>query len=90
MMKFIQNRAVIIAISLSFFGFGFSILGNMIELTTDEIWSGLLSGLACGITVLLVTTATSSDLPAQVRDRLMKFAITGRGETSHERPQTSA
>ena len=78
-----QHRAVIIAISLSFFGFGFSILGNMIELTSGEIWSGLLSGLACGITVLLVTAATSSDIPAQVRDRLMRFSIAGRREASH-------
>jgi hypothetical protein len=82
MLKFLQNRAVIIAISMSFFGFGFSILGNMIELTSGEIWSGLLSGLACGITVLLVTAATSSDIPARVRDRLMQFAVTGRREAS--------
>ena len=83
MLKFIQNRAVIIAISMSFFGFGFSIRGNMIELTTGEIWSGLLSGLACGITVLLVTAATASDIPARVRDRLMRFAVVGRHEASH-------
>jgi len=82
MLKFMQNRIVVIAISLSFFGFGFSILGNMIELTTGEIWSGLLSGLACGITVLLVTAATSSDLPAQVRDRLMRFAVVSRRAAS--------
>jgi hypothetical protein len=82
MMKFIQNRAVIIAISLSFFGFGFSILGNMIELTSGEIWSGLLSGLACGITVLLVTAATASDNPARVRDRLMRFSIASRPTAS--------
>ena len=78
MLKFMQSRAVIIAISLSFFGFGFSILGNMIELTTGEIWSGLLSGLACGLTVLALTAATSSDLPAQVRERLMRFAVVRR------------
>lgn len=82
MLKFLQNRAVIIAISMSFFGFGFSILGNMIELTTGEIWSGLLSGLACGITVLLVTAATASDIPARVRDRLMRFSIAGRHTAS--------
>jgi hypothetical protein len=83
MLKFVQNRAVIIAISLSFFGFGFSILGNMIEMTTGEIWSGLLSGLACGLTVMLVTAATSSDIPARVRDRLMQFAVAGRRTASH-------
>ena len=82
MLKFMQSRAVIIAISLSFFGFGFSILGNMIELTSGEIWSGLLSGLACGVTVLLVTAATSSDIPARVRDRLMRFSFAGRREAS--------
>ena len=82
MLKFMQSRIVIIAISLSFFGFGFSILGNMIEMTNGEIWSGLLSGLACGITVLLVTAATSSDLPAQVRERLMRFAVVNRRAAS--------
>jgi len=50
----------------------------MIELTSGEIWSGLLSGLACGLTVLVVTAATSSDLPAQVRERLMRFAVVRR------------
>ena len=37
----------------------------------------MLSGLACGLTVLLVTAATASDIPAQVRDRLKRFAIVG-------------
>jgi hypothetical protein len=83
MQKFVKNRAVIIAISLSFFGFGFSILGNMIEMTSGEIWSGLLSGLACGLTVMLVTAATSSDIPARVRDRLTQFAAAGNRAASH-------
>jgi hypothetical protein len=82
MLKFVQNRAVIIAISLSFFGFGFSILENMIDMTSGEVWSGLLSGVACGLTVLLVTAATASDIPAQVRDRLMRFAMAGRSAAS--------
>ena len=83
MLKFVQHHAVVIAISMSFFGFGFSILANMIELTTGEIWSGLLSGLACGITVLLVAAAAASDIPAQVRDRLTRFSIAGRSDVSH-------
>ena len=82
MLKFVQNRAVIIAISLSFFGFGFSILENMIDMTSGEVWSGLLSGVACGLTVLLVTAATSSDIPARVRDRLLRLAVAGRRTAS--------
>ena len=82
MLKFVQNRAVIIAISLSFFVFGFSILENMIDMTSGEVWSGLLSGVACGLTVLLVTAATSSDIPARVRDRLLRLAAASRRTAS--------
>ena len=59
MRKFIYERAVIIAICLAFFAFGFSLAAHFYELTFGEAVTGLISGAVCGITILVVELANS-------------------------------
>ena len=60
MRKFIYDRAVIIAISLSFFAFGFVLAANVYDLTSQEVFVGLIAGAVCGITVLVVEIVNST------------------------------
>ena len=59
MRKFIYDRAVIIAVSLSFFAFGFVLAANAYDLTSQEVIIGLVAGAVCGITVLAIEIANS-------------------------------
>ena len=60
MRKFIYDRALIIAISLSFFTFGFVLAADMYDLTSQEVIIGLIAGAVCGLTVLAIEIANSA------------------------------
>ena len=65
MLKFVYDRATIIAISLSFFAFGFVLAAAVYDLTTREVITGLIAGAVCGITILALEIANSARLENQ-------------------------
>jgi len=59
MRKFLYDRATIIAVSLSFFAFGFVLAAEIYDLTATETITGLIAGAVCGITILVIEVANS-------------------------------
>ena len=53
MLKFMYDHAVIIAISLSFFVFGFILGADVFDLSSENILAVMIGGAACGMTILL-------------------------------------
>ena len=54
MLKFMYDHAVIIAISLSFFLFGFVLGAGVFDLVSENVLAVFIGGTACGITILLL------------------------------------
>jgi hypothetical protein len=78
MLKFIHNHAVVIAISLSFFMFGFVLGTGVFDLVTENVLAVFIGGTACGITILLLEMVHSG---TQMRPlRLAKLARLVRSE----------
>jgi hypothetical protein len=75
LLEFVRSRALVIAISLSFFAFGFAVANPVFELTEPEIISGLLSGLVCGITILIVSLASSVEITAELKNRIRSLSL---------------
>ena len=65
MLKFVYDRATIIAISLSFFTFGFVLAAAVYDLSMREVFTGLIAGAVCGITILAMEIANSARLEKQ-------------------------
>lgn len=59
MRQFLYDRATIIAVSLSFFVFGFVLAAEIYELTAQETITGLIAGAVCGVTILVIEVANS-------------------------------
>ncbi len=53
MLKFIYDHAVIIAMCLSFFVFGYILGADVFDLSSENILTVIIGGAACGITILL-------------------------------------
>jgi len=70
MFKFIGESAVVIAICLSFFTFGFVLGANFFELTSKQVVAGLIAGAACGLTIFLVEYHRSKKQLSVARERL--------------------
>jgi hypothetical protein len=51
----LRQLAMPIAITVSFFVFGFMVTADMLDLSLREIAIGLISGAVCGLTTLVVT-----------------------------------
>ena len=54
MRQFINQSAVVIAISLSFSTFGFVLGTRVFDLDSHELIGALIAGAVCGITILLI------------------------------------
>lgn len=53
MISFVRTHTVTITIGVSFFVFGFFIVANILGLSEREVAVGLMSGAACGLTMLI-------------------------------------
>ena len=53
MIPFIRRHTVTITIGVSFYVFGFFIVANILGLSERDILVGLISGSACGLTMLI-------------------------------------
>ena len=53
MMSYVKKHTVTITIGVSFFVFGFFIVANILSLSEREVVVGLISGAACGLTMLI-------------------------------------
>jgi hypothetical protein len=70
MFKFISGNAVTIAVSLSFFTFGFILGADVFQLTSRQIVTALISGGVCGATILAAEYIRSKKQLNAVRERL--------------------
>ncbi len=70
MFKFISESALVIAVSLSFFAFGFVLGADFFQLTFRQVVTGLVAGAACGLAILAVEYARSRRQLTVVRERL--------------------
>ena len=70
MLKFIYENAKIIAICISFFTFGFVLGANVFGLASEDGITVLVSGAACGITVLMIVYSKSKKQHDEVLARL--------------------
>jgi predicted branched-subunit amino acid permease len=70
MLKFIGGNAVTIAVSLSFFTFGFILGADVFQLTFKQIVTALISGAVCAGTILAVEYYRSKKQLSVVRERL--------------------
>ena len=70
MRKFINDGAVVIAISLSFFAFGFALGTRVFDLDFQEVISALIAGAVCGVTVLIIEFHNSKKQLSAIRARL--------------------
>ena len=69
-MKILKSYGVCVAISTSFFIFGFFVAANLFELPAADMVAGLIAGAAAGITVLLLTINSTFTVKPEVRRRL--------------------
>jgi hypothetical protein len=70
MRKFINDGAVVIAISLSFFAFGFVLGMRVFDLNYQEVITALIAGAVCGVTILIIEFHKSKKQLSEVRARL--------------------
>ena len=70
MRKFINDGAVVIAISLSFFAFGFVLGTRVFDLDFQEVIGALIAGAVCGVTVLIIEFRNSKKQLSAIRARL--------------------
>jgi hypothetical protein len=68
-MEALKSYRVCIAISTSFFIFGFFMAADLFDLSSYDIAAGLIAGAVAGITILLVTIDGTS-LGPEIRRRL--------------------
>jgi hypothetical protein len=73
MLKFIYDHALIIAISLSFFIFGYVLGSGVFDLASENTLAVFIGGLACGMTILLLEMAHSG-----TQTGLLRFAMPAR------------
>ena len=59
-----------ILIGVSFFLFGFFVIGNALDLTARDIIGGLVAGAVGGVTMLLVILDKAFELRPEIRARL--------------------
>ena len=69
-MEMLKSYRVCIAISTSFFIFGFFIAADLFDLSSDDLVAGLIAGAVAGITILLVTINSTFSLKPEIRRRL--------------------
>ena len=69
-MKILKSYGICIAISISFFIFGFFSAADFFDLSLDDMVAGLIAGAVSGITILLVTINSTFSLKPEVRRRL--------------------
>jgi hypothetical protein len=55
MISFVRTHTVTITIGVSFFVFGFFIVANVLGLSERDVVVGLMSGAACGLTMLVAS-----------------------------------
>jgi hypothetical protein len=68
MISFVRTHTVTITIGVSFFVFGFFIVANILALSERDVVVGLISGAACGVTMLvtaMVQERRSRPVPVQ-------------------------
>lgn len=70
MRKFINDGAIVIAISLSFFAFGFALGTRVFDLDFQEVIVALIAGAVCGVTVLMIEFHNSKRQLGAIRARL--------------------
>lgn len=70
MLKFISESALVIAISLSFFVFGFVLGADFFQLSFRQVVTGLIAGAVCGVAILAVEYSRSRKQLTMVRERL--------------------
>jgi hypothetical protein len=70
MLKFIHDNAKVIAISLSFFTFGYVLGTNAFDLGPRETMTVFIAGAVCGITALLTEYSNSKKRHSAIRARL--------------------
>jgi hypothetical protein len=70
MLKFIGRNAVTIAVSLSFFTFGFVLGAEVFQLTYKQVITALVSCAVCAGTILAVEYYRSKKQLSVVRERL--------------------
>jgi mannose/fructose/N-acetylgalactosamine-specific phosphotransferase system component IID len=70
MLKFIYDNAKIIAISISFFTFGFAIGADVFDLTSEDGINALIAGAVCGMTVLMIEYSKSKKQHSEIVARL--------------------
>lgn len=66
----LKSYRVCIAVSTSFFIFGFFMAADLLELSLQDIAAGLIAGAVAGITILLVTIDGTVSLRPEIRRRL--------------------
>jgi hypothetical protein len=69
-MEVLKSYRVCIAISTSFFIFGFFVAADLFELSSQDMAAGLIAGAVAGITILLVTIDGTISLRPEIRRRL--------------------
>ena len=67
MLGFMRDHAVIVAISLSFYVFGFVLGGDVFNLASENVLTVFIGGAVCGITILLMEMARSGSGPRLLR-----------------------
>jgi hypothetical protein len=67
MLKFIDENAVVIAISLSFSTFGFVLGTRVFDLDSYELIGALIAGAVCGITILTIEFYNSKQSAIRAR-----------------------
>jgi len=70
MLKFISEHAVTIAVSLSFFTFGFVLGADVFQLSFKQIITALVSCAVCAATILAVEFYRSQKQLSAARERL--------------------
>jgi hypothetical protein len=73
MRKFVYDHAVVIAISLSFFAFGYILGSDVFDLSSDNVLTVFIGGAVCGLTILLMEIARSG-----TPMRFVRFAMPAR------------
>jgi hypothetical protein len=70
MLTFIHDNTKVIAISISFFTFGYVLGTNAFDLAPRETMTVLIAGAACGITALMTEYSNSKKRQSAIRARL--------------------
>jgi len=67
MLKFVYDNANLVAISLSFFAFGFILGKETFELTVGQELTVLVAGAACGLEVLVMSYSSTKRTALRAR-----------------------